>query len=83
LVMSGVNLRTVQELAGRKKIKMTMRYTRHVTKLKQWVIGHLEGHLEPEAEDKSQNRPKAKTEGQSPNSRHSSFGRCGKRLSPP
>ncbi|MGD0058687.1 MAG: tyrosine-type recombinase/integrase [Verrucomicrobiia bacterium] len=45
LVMAGVNLRVVQELAGHKTISMTMRYAHLAREHKQQAIGPLETSL--------------------------------------
>lgn len=45
LVMAGVNLRVVQELAGHKTISMTMRYAHLAREHKQQAIGLLETSL--------------------------------------
>ena len=42
LVMAGVDLRTVQELAGHREIKMTMRYAHLAPEQKRRAIGLLE-----------------------------------------
>src|ERR1700722_1472068 len=46
LVMAGVNLRVVQELAGHKTITMTMRYSHLAREHKQQAIGLLESSLQ-------------------------------------
>lgn len=45
LVMAGVDLRTVQESAGRKEIRMTMRYAHLAPEQKRRAIGLLEGQV--------------------------------------
>ena len=42
LVMAGVDLRTVKELAGHRDIKMTLRYSRLATEYKRRAVAHLE-----------------------------------------
>ena len=48
LVMAGVDLRTVQELAGHKAIGMTMRYAHLAPEQKRRAVGLLNRVLEPE-----------------------------------
>lgn len=45
LVMAGVDLRTVQELAGHKTIQMTMRYTHLAPEHKRRAVGLLENQI--------------------------------------
>ena len=45
LVMAGVDLRTVQELAGHKEIRMKMRYAHLAPEQKRQAIGLFEGQV--------------------------------------
>lgn len=44
-MMAGVDIRTVQELAGHKEIKMTMRYAHLAPEQKRRAIGILENEV--------------------------------------